>query len=424
MAARGVKTVAVIGAGASGLTAVKACMEEGLVPTCFEKRDCVGGLWSYTNAVDCVCVHRCTISNTSKEMSCFSDFPMPKEYPVYLPNKLILKYLQSYAKEFGILERIRFKTEVIKVHECDGQWVVSYRFLKDDLSFLTVEEAFDFVMICNGLQYAGHIPPFPGANRFKGTQIHSNEYREWSPFVDKTVLVVGIGNSACDIAMDLSSHANQVYLSTRNGTWLVERLTTSGYPSDMDSFTRAKASIPSVFRDIAIRAILGPRSLVAGARLGTAPCNSILDSSVTVCDGLHSCISTGRIQVVAEIKELFETSALLADGKSLQGIDAIIYSTGFETSFPFLKDANIHPGDLYKSVFPVDSPGSMAFLGYIRVRGSVFPVVELQARWVAGVFNGRCKLPSSERMHDDVQKRYRDVARCRPSKYRQFAITV
>ena len=101
------RTVAVIGAGASGLTAVKACMEEGLVPICFEKLDCVGGLWSYTSAIDRICVHRCTISNTSKEMTYFSDFPMPKEYPVFLPNKLVLKYLQNYAQEFGILERIR-----------------------------------------------------------------------------------------------------------------------------------------------------------------------------------------------------------------------------------------------------------------------------------------------------------------------------
>ena len=76
------------------------------------------------------------------------------------------------------------------------------------MSSLTTEE-FDFIKICHRLQYTSHVPSFPGANKFKGTQIHSSEYREWTPFVDKTVLVVGIGNSACDIAMDLSSHANQ-----------------------------------------------------------------------------------------------------------------------------------------------------------------------------------------------------------------------
>ena len=87
--------------------------------------------------------------------------------------------------------------------------MVSYRSLEEDnLSSLTTEE-FDFIMICHGLQYTSHVPSFPGANRFKGTQIHSSEYREWTPFVDKTVLVVGIGNSACDVAMELSSHANQ-----------------------------------------------------------------------------------------------------------------------------------------------------------------------------------------------------------------------
>ena len=202
----------------------------------------------------------------------------------------------------------------------------------------------------------------------------------------------------------------------------MERLSASGYPIDMASLTRAKMNVPSVFKDIVIRAMLGSRSLVAGARLGTAPCNSFLDSSITACDGLHSCISTGRIQVVVDIKELSGTSVLLKDGRCLEGIDAVIYSTGFETSFQFLEDPNIYSGDLYKTVFPVDRPGSMAFLGYIRVRGAVIPIVELQARWAAGVFSGRCKLPGSERMREDVQKRYTDVAKL--SKPRQAAITV
>ena len=88
--------------------------------------------------------------------------------------------------------------------------MVSYRSLEeeDNVSSLTAEE-FDFIMICHGLQYTSHVPSFPGANRFKGTQTHSIGYREWTPFVDKTVLVVGIDNSACDVAMELSFHANQ-----------------------------------------------------------------------------------------------------------------------------------------------------------------------------------------------------------------------
>ena len=79
-------------------------MEEGLVPICFEKLGCVGGLWSYTrtSAIDRVCVHLCAISNTSKEMTYVSESPIPK--PVFLPSKLVLKYLQNYAEEFGILD--------------------------------------------------------------------------------------------------------------------------------------------------------------------------------------------------------------------------------------------------------------------------------------------------------------------------------
>ena len=122
----------------------------------------------------------------------------------------------------------------------------------------------------------------------------------------------------------------------------------NGYPIDMAFLTCAKMNVPSVFKDIVIRGMLGPQSLVAGARLGTPPCNSFLNSSITVCGGLlHSCISTGYIQVVAEIKELSGTSVLLKDGRCLEGIDAGIYSTGFETSFPYLEDPNIYSGELF-----------------------------------------------------------------------------
>ena len=108
------KTVAVIGAGASGLAAIKCCLDEGLKPDCFERTDYIGGLWHYTPEIEDgqACVMKSTVINTSKEMMCYSDFPIPKEYAVFMHNKYVEKYFHLYADNFGLKKYIQFNTEV------------------------------------------------------------------------------------------------------------------------------------------------------------------------------------------------------------------------------------------------------------------------------------------------------------------------
>ena len=108
------KTVAVIGAGASGLPAIKCCLDEGLLPVCFERTDYIGGLWHYTPEVEegQACVMKSTVINTSKEMTSYSDFPAPKEFSIYMHNRYMDKYFHLYADEFDLRKYIQFKTEV------------------------------------------------------------------------------------------------------------------------------------------------------------------------------------------------------------------------------------------------------------------------------------------------------------------------
>ena len=109
-----VKTVAIIGAGASGLAAVKCCLDEGLEPVCYEMSPYIGGLWHYTDKVGerQACVIRSTVANVSKEMMCFSDFPPAKEFPIYMYHSEVLKYLEDYADHFKLREHIHLQTEV------------------------------------------------------------------------------------------------------------------------------------------------------------------------------------------------------------------------------------------------------------------------------------------------------------------------
>ncbi|XP_063808726.1 flavin-containing monooxygenase 5-like [Pseudophryne corroboree] len=106
-----VKKVAVIGAGASGLTSIKSCIDEGLEPICYEKSEDIGGLWRYNDNPEDgrASIYRSVIINTSKEMMCYSDFPIPEEFPNYMHNSKIMDYFQMYAKNFNLLKHIQFK---------------------------------------------------------------------------------------------------------------------------------------------------------------------------------------------------------------------------------------------------------------------------------------------------------------------------
>ena len=117
------KRMAIIGAGASGLTAIKSVLEEDMIPVCFERTDDIGGLWRYTPEErddGQASVMKSTVINTSKEKMCYSDFPIPDEYPNFMHNTKVLEYFRLYAKEFNLLEHIRFNMEVLKVEKADN----------------------------------------------------------------------------------------------------------------------------------------------------------------------------------------------------------------------------------------------------------------------------------------------------------------
>ena len=206
--------VAILGAGACGLVAIKCCLDEDLEPVCFERTDHIGGLWHYSDDVTSGqgSVTKTTIVNTSKEFMSYSDFPAPKKFPNFMHNTKVLEYFRMYASKFNLDRHIQFRTEVEHVAKAvdfdeTGQWVLNVR-CKSTGRERT--EVFDAVMLCTGHLASKHVPRFDGDDVFKGTILHTNEFRDHRGFEDKTVVVVGIGNSGGDAAVDLSRIAKQV----------------------------------------------------------------------------------------------------------------------------------------------------------------------------------------------------------------------
>eukprot|EP00069_Balaena_mysticetus_P021146 bmy_13410T0 len=187
------KRVATVGAGVSGLASIKCCLEEGLEPTCFERSDDLGGLWRFTEHVEegRASLYKSMVSNSCKKMSCYPDFPFPEDYPNYIVTK---------RPDFSVTGQ----WEVVTLHEGKQESAI-----------------FDAVMVCTSFLTNPYLPldSFPGINTFKGQ--------------DKRVLVIGMGNSGTDIAVEASHMAKKVFLSTTGGAWVISQVFDPGYPWDM-----------------------------------------------------------------------------------------------------------------------------------------------------------------------------------------------
>ena len=209
-----VKTVCVIGAGVAGLAAIKHSLDEGLSPICYEKDSDLGGIWNYhdTSRNGDPSLYKSCCINTSKAMTCYSDLPIPKEYPNFMHNKFFKKYLDMYAENFSLRKHIHFEHRVEKVNKADdfgdsGDWVVIVQNLKTG----TIDTIrVNFVIVANGHLYRPNLPKYPGLDKFTGKVLHTHDYKDFKEFEGKRILVVGVGNSASDVACELSRHAEQV----------------------------------------------------------------------------------------------------------------------------------------------------------------------------------------------------------------------
>lgn len=403
----------------SGLTSVKCCLDEGLEPVCFERSDDIGGLWRFQEKPEegRASIYKSVIINTSKEMMCFSDYPIPAHFPNFMHNSEILEYFRMYAKEFDLLKYIRLKTTVCSVKKqpdfsTSGQWeVVTESEGKKEVN------VFDGVMVCSGHHTNAHLPleNFPGIEKFKGQYFHSRDYKNPDCFTGKRVIVIGIGNSGGDLAVEISHTAKQVFLSTRRGAWIMNRVGDFGYPFDVFLNSRFKYFLQKTFGQSLINAYMEKRmnERFNHAMYSLKPKHRFLSQHPTVNDNLPNRIISGRVKVKGNVKEFTETAAIFEDGSREDNIDAVIFATGYSFAFPFLGDSVKvvkNRVSLYKKVFPpnLEKP-TLAMIGLIQPLGAIMPISELQARWVTQVFKGLKTLPSQSEMMREITEVQRQI---------------
>ncbi|CAG2173903.1 unnamed protein product [Oppiella nova] len=203
------KRIAVIGAGNSGMGAFNACREQGFDVVVYEKTDQICGLWQYRDEEldGSASIMKSTTINTSKEITPFSNFPAPKHFPNYMHNTKMAEYLTLYAEKIGFKAHLRLRHELINCdqnadYEETGKWRLTVRDINNERVF---HEVFDGVMVCTGHNNQPSVPTFKNQHIFKGLLMHSHAFKDNKGFEGKRVVVVGIGNSGGDIAVELSN---------------------------------------------------------------------------------------------------------------------------------------------------------------------------------------------------------------------------
>jgi cation diffusion facilitator CzcD-associated flavoprotein CzcO len=386
--------VCIIGAGASGIVSAQVLQSKGVAFDCFEMGSEVGGLWRYDNDNGVSSAYRSLHINTSRRASEFAARPMPESLPDYPSHWQLAAYLDDFVDHFGLRDKISFGTEVVKVapNGGGGRYVVTLR-SRDAREPET--RYYDHVLVCNGHHWDPRWPEpsFLGSDTFAGKQIHAHYYRTPDLLEGKRVVVLGIGNSAADIAVESSHVARETYLSMRRGAYIVPKYL-FGMPTDhlTDS---ALARGPLRAQKLGLKAML---RLAVGKVTDYGlpePDHDVLEAHPTVSDDLLTRLGHGDITVKPNIARFDGPVVEFTDGSRVDA-DVVIYATGYRVSFPFLAESVVSVEgnriDLYHRVVSPEHPG-LYFVGLIQPIGSVLPLAEEQAHWVAELVTGEVMLP-------------------------------
>lgn len=390
-------TTAIIGAGISGLTAGKMLSDYDIPYTCFEVSDRIGGNWAFGNPNGYSSAYRSLHIDTSKHRLSFKDFPMPESYPDFPHHTQIKSYLEDYAAAFDLKSHIEFENGVTHARRLEsGGWEIQTQSGE--------QRHFDLLVVGNCHHWDPRTASFPGT--FTGESIHAHNYidpKDPLPLSDKRILIVGIGNSAADIAVELSSKAygNHVTLSTRSGAWIVPKYI-AGRPAD--KYYKTTPHIPlSWQRKIAQWG--QPISAGRPENFGLpTPNHKFFEAHPTQSVELPLRLGSGDVIPKPNISRLDGSTVHFDDGTSGE-FDVIVYATGYNITFPFFDEDFVSAPDnhipLYKRMF---KPGidDLVFIGFAQSTPTLFPFVECQSRLLGAYAAGRYRLPSEEVMEEVI----------------------
>lgn len=392
------QAVCIIGAGCSGFTTAKRLADAGIAFDCFEASDNIGGNWYYNNPNGMSACYQTLHIDTSKWRLAFEDFPVPANWPDFPHHSQLLQYFNDYVDHFDLRRRITFNTRVLRADQAaDGSWQIR-------LSSGEVRR-YRALIVANGHHWDPNLPQYPGL--FTGAALHAHAYRD--PFTPvamhgKRVLVVGMGNSAMDIASELSqrSVASRCLVSARRGVWVFPKYL-DGKPADK--------SPPPPWLPRAIALPLVRRMLKS--RIGSMrqyglpePDHEPLQAHPSVSEEFLYRAGCGDVTMKPGIASLDGDGVIFTDG-SREAVDVIIWATGYKISFPFFDDPALLPDaqnrfPLFKRLV-IPGNDTLFFMGLAQALPTLVNLAEQQSKLVAAWLAGSYAPPPVEQMRRITQ---------------------
>ncbi|EFA82968.1 hypothetical protein PPL_03746 [Heterostelium album PN500] len=426
------RTVAIIGGGPAGLVSCKSALEAGMLPTLFEKNRDIGGVWSKSSGF----VWDSLRVNFAVYAMVFSDFPWEADWHTgnYPPHVQLSQYLERYANHFNLMKHIKFNSTVTRVYQAPGsqRWTVQYN---QDQS-----ETFDCVIVASGKFNNPRTPNIPGIESFTGTYIHSREYKNRQQFRGQSFLVVGDNHSGAEISADLAGNHDDVSVTQlmKRPKWIIKReqprylLDPTKEPAVEEEEAPSKETVPYEFILYCRKSIdydnekyKSPEERFIHKNewlsklCSKQQTNENLRKQLPIQDTPSYTISDVYTDLVLKGRITIERSEVIRiDGKTIhfskgepKQFDHIIFANGYSYEISFLdkdllEDLHYDPSNrlipiaLHKSVFPPTKWQNIAFVGWYV--GALFPVTELQSRWVSQVLSQQMSPPTSEQINAGI----------------------
>ena len=360
----------IIGAGAAGLGTLKVMSDQGFEVDCFERTGQLGGHWN----TDYDALHLIT----PRSLSRFDEMPMPEHYPNYPSKDQVAAYLNGFADEFGLRERVTFNTEVVDVRPTNGDrglggWTVTFA---DG-----TERHYDGVLVANGHLWNPVVPEF--AAQYEGKQLHSHDYQNTADIEGDRVLVVGTGNSGCDLAVDAAQHRIRTSIAVRRGHYYLPKTFFGKPPSELEFLAKLSPSEGDLARRLLAKVAVGTP---AEYGLPMPEHETLAENAPIVNDLLLYWIQHGRVEVRPGIERFEGKNVHFTDG-TVEEYSTVLWATGFSARVPFLQDGLVQeskgvPLRVGAGIVPVGLE-KLFFIGLIAPRGAQFPVYQAQARVAA-----------------------------------------
>lgn len=398
------RRIAVIGAGAGGLSAARHLIQAGHDVTVYEMGSRIGGLWVLDNDNGRSAAYSSLHINSEPKVTHYAGYPFPEGSPLFPSHREITAYLESFATDTGVRDRIRFNTRVTRISPAPGEpgagWVVELEGQGP--------AQFDAVVVAPGHQATPAHPEFAGD--FGGEYLHSAAYRDPDPFRGKRVLVVGLGNSGLDIAADLAPVAARTVVAVRSPVLIMPRMVL-GVPSARILGRLNKPYVPWIVQRQFMRLIgrvFHGRPEQWGLR--TPEKRTHPASSPT----FMAHVAYRKITIRPGVERVEGRTVTFTDGSS-EEVEVMIAATGYEIDLSFLAP-EVSPVvgrrvDLYQRVVHPDWPGCY-FVGFFNVSGGAnISMMDVQSEWIAALVDGRVSLPTPAEMRAGIEAEKRFLAR-------------